>query len=160
MKKLLTLCMVCTDEKILLGMKKRGFGEGRWNGFGGKLEEGETIEMAALREVQEEIGIIPTKMLKIGILDFAFESEAKELEVHIFKVTAYEGEPVESEEMRPKWFAYDEVPFAQMWSDDEHWFPCLKADKLFRGRFLFDKAATTEHSGVILEQYLEEVESL
>jgi 8-oxo-dGTP pyrophosphatase MutT (NUDIX family) len=27
---------------ILLAMKKRGFGEGKWNGAGGKVEPGET----------------------------------------------------------------------------------------------------------------------
>jgi 8-oxo-dGTP diphosphatase/2-hydroxy-dATP diphosphatase len=25
-------------------MKKRGFGAGRWNGFGGKVKEGETVD--------------------------------------------------------------------------------------------------------------------
>lgn len=32
---------------VLLGMKKRGFGAGKWNGFGGKVQPGETIEEAA-----------------------------------------------------------------------------------------------------------------
>jgi 8-oxo-dGTP diphosphatase / 2-hydroxy-dATP diphosphatase len=160
MKKLLTLCMVCEEDSVLLGMKKRGFGEGRWNGFGGKLEAGETIEQAALREVQEEIGIVPTTMEKVGILEFAFESDPKVLEVHVFKVLSYEGEPAESEEMRPQWFAYNEVPFTQMWADDEYWFPYLRAGRLFKGRFLFDKPATTEYPGLILEQTLGEVERL
>jgi hypothetical protein len=39
MKKILTLCVPINDGKVLLGMKKRGFGAGRWNGFGGKMEE-------------------------------------------------------------------------------------------------------------------------
>jgi hypothetical protein len=25
-----------SKNQVLLGMKKRGFGEGKWNGFGGK----------------------------------------------------------------------------------------------------------------------------
>ena len=47
--KLLTLLFVLTPGKVLLGMKKRGFGKGRWNGFGGKVQEGETIEDGAIR---------------------------------------------------------------------------------------------------------------
>lgn len=47
MKKILTLCMVIRDSELLLGMKKRGFGVGRWNGFGGKVEMGEDIVDAA-----------------------------------------------------------------------------------------------------------------
>lgn len=40
------------DIKVLLGLKKRGLGVDKWNGFGGKLEPGETIEEAAKREMQ------------------------------------------------------------------------------------------------------------
>lgn len=37
------------NKQILLGMKKRGFGAGKWNGFGGKLEENESNEVGAKR---------------------------------------------------------------------------------------------------------------
>ena len=47
--KLLTLAFVKASNQILLGFKKTGFGSGRWNGFGGKVESGETIEEAAKR---------------------------------------------------------------------------------------------------------------
>ena len=47
--KLLTLLFVMQPNQVLLGMKKRGFGAGRWNGFGGKVQDGETIEDAAKR---------------------------------------------------------------------------------------------------------------
>lgn len=159
-RKVLTLCMVTTEDEVLLGMKKRGFGEGRWNGFGGKVEAGETIEEAALREVSEEVSLVPTEMDRVGVLEFAFESDPVVLEVHVFAVTAYEGEPVETEEMRPEWFVWNEVPFSQMWKDDEYWFPYLRAGKKFKGRFLFDKPATPEHPGVILEEELVEVEEV
>lgn len=47
--KLLTLLFVLEPGRVLLGMKKRGFGEGRWNGFGGKVQGGETVEEGAIR---------------------------------------------------------------------------------------------------------------
>ena len=47
--KLLTLAFIKDSSKILLGYKKRGFGIGRWNGFGGKVQPGESIENAAKR---------------------------------------------------------------------------------------------------------------
>ena len=49
--KLLTLLFVLdrAHSRVLLGLKKRGFAEGRWNGFGGKVDPGETIEEAARR---------------------------------------------------------------------------------------------------------------
>lgn len=33
-----------------MGMKKRGFGTGLWNGFGGKVDITETIRSASIRE--------------------------------------------------------------------------------------------------------------
>lgn len=159
MKKQLTLCMVCKDGEILLGMKKRGFGEGRWNGFGGKVDIGETIEDGARRELKEEVGIVPKEMKKVGILEFSFENDPKTLEVHIFKINSFQGEPLESEEMLPKWFKFEEIPFTQMWSDDEHWFPYMLEDKLFTGKFLFDRPADAEYASKIISKELKEVES-
>jgi len=48
-------------------MKKRGFGVGKWNGYGGKLEEGESIERCATRELEEECGIVSHNMIRKGM---------------------------------------------------------------------------------------------
>ncbi len=157
MKKVFTLCIVERDGKILLGMKKRGFGEGRWNGFGGKVEDGETVDSAARRELMEEVGIEAVGMQELGVLDFSFENDPKALEVHIFLANDSQGEPKESEEMRPEWFSPDEIPFRDMWPDDEQWFPFVLTKKVFRGRFHFDAPATAAHTPVILSQELHEV---
>lgn len=152
--------MVCVDGRVLLGMKKRGFGAGRWNGFGGKVEEGETLEEAARRELTEEVGIYAKDMRKVGILELEHESDHKPLEMHIFTVTDFSGEPIESEEMRPEWFAYDAIPFKQMWPDDAQWFPYLLGDKLFRGAFCFDRPSDAEYTAKILSQEIAEVDNL
>ncbi len=154
MKKLLTLAMVLTDTSILLGMKKRGFGEGRWNGFGGKVGDGESIEAAARREVTEEVGIVPHDMEEVGVITFSFENEEKELEVHIFMVRSYDGEPQESEEMRPKWFEIEKIPYEHMWPDDIYWLPLLIARKKFTGSFLFDRPSDGVYTSKILESNL------
>ena len=138
MKKILTLCIIHQYPKVLLGMKKRGHGEGKWNGFGGKVEEGETIEEAAKREMKEEAGVEISRMSKLGVIEFESQGDSEILEVHIFRVKKFKGVPAESEEMRPKWFDVDEIPFDQMWPDDKHWFPLLLEEKRFKGKFLFN----------------------
>lgn len=152
--KLLTLCIVHQDERVLLGMKKRGFGAGRWNGFGGKVGREEEIEDAARRELREEAGIEVSNIEKLGIIEFEFKGNPELLEVHIFKATQFAGVPRESEEMRPQWFAIVDIPFQDMWPDDIHWFPLFLAGKRFRGKFLFGPGDT------IVDSSLEEVSSL
>ena len=48
-RKLYTLTIIKQESMVLLGFKKRGFGKGKINGFGGKVEKGETIHDAAIR---------------------------------------------------------------------------------------------------------------
>lgn len=150
MKKLLTLCIVHQEGRVLLGMKKRGFGMGRWNGFGGKVDKGETIEEAAKREMFEEAGVEILDPEKVGILEFEFQGNPEILEVHIFRAKRFNGEPTESEEMRPQWFDIGDIPFKKMWSDDEHWFPLFLNGKKFTGKFLFGPGDS------VLEYSLEE----
>jgi len=80
-----------TQGQILLSMKKRGFGVGKWNGSGGKIKEGESIPQAALRELEEEIGVKlqETDLEYKGVLQFLFLKEIQgerkeELSCHIF----------------------------------------------------------------------------
>ncbi|XP_041853958.1 7,8-dihydro-8-oxoguanine triphosphatase [Melanotaenia boesemani] len=152
--KLLTLVLVVQPGRVLLGMKKRGFGAGRWNGFGGKVQPGERIEDAARRELQEESSLTVDALEKIGNIKFEFVGETQLLDVHIFRADAYNGEPTESDEMRPQWFEIDKIPFSQMWPDDVLWFPLMFQKKKFTGYFKF------QGHDVILSHTLEEVEKL
>lgn len=157
-KEIATLCMIHQHSKILLGLKKRGFATGRWNGFGGKVKEGESIEEAAIRELFEEAGIKTNSLSKIGILDFEFLNGEDSFQVHIFKANDFIGEPMETEEMKPQWFHVDEIPFMQMWSDDLYWMPLFLKGKKFKGRFLLDKPVTAERQAKILDKELIEVD--
>lgn len=159
MKKIATLCIIYKNSKILLGMKKRGFGQGMWNGFGGKVEKGESIEEAMVREIWEEAGIKAKNLEKIGFLEFRFET-GEELDCHIFKTDKFYGEPIETEEMRPRWFQIDKIPFRNMWPEDEYWFPLMFAGKRFKGKFIFDRPSDKEYKSKILEKELFEVETL
>ncbi|MFA6554513.1 MAG: 8-oxo-dGTP diphosphatase [Candidatus Paceibacterota bacterium] len=155
MKKQLTLCIVHQHPKVLLGMKKKGFGAGRWNGFGGKVEKGETIEDAAVRELHEEAGIKAVNLEKVGILDFEFQGNPEILEVHIFKTDDFRGRPTESDEMKPQWFFVEEIPFKEMWPDDVYWIPLFLKRKKFKGKFLFGEADKILDKDLTVVDYLE-----
>jgi ADP-ribose pyrophosphatase YjhB (NUDIX family) len=136
-----TLCFLIKDGNVLLGMKKRGFGQGKWNGFGGKLNEGEDIKSAVTREIKEEadVDVLHEDLQEAGTLEFCFQNNPDwDNRCHIFTAVKWSGEPSESEEMRPQWYEANRLPFELMWIDDSHWVPLVLAGKKIKGRFLFD----------------------
>lgn len=134
-----TLLFLIDGEMILLAMKKRGFGAGHWNGVGGKPDPGETIEQTAIRECEEEIGVTPLSIKRVGNLVFNFEGKTEwDQEVVVFLCDSWQGEPEETEEMRPKWFALPEIPYEQMWEDDKFWLPEVLDGKTVDATFTFD----------------------
>jgi len=147
-----TLLFLRRDGQILLAMKKRGFGVGKWNGAGGKVEAGETYEQAAVRECQEEVGVTPDVLYKVGELHF-FDLPDVEHYCHVYTTTDWEGEPRETEEMRPQWFSETDIPFDSMWPDDKLWMPLMLDDKLFKG-------TVTIENDIVREQDIREVNSL
>lgn len=145
--------MIYDSERILLGLKKRGFGAGRWNGFGGKIDPGETIEQAATRELKEEAGITAIDLRPRGVISFTFEKEPDtKCEVNIFATSKFTGELVETEEMKPQWFAHSEIPYPEMWADHPYWLPLILAGKNVKGNVHFDAPGTQ----IILENNIEE----
>ena len=145
-----TLCLLVKGGSILLAMKKRGFGVGKWNGVGGKLdfEKGDrNIVDAAIRETKEEIGVLALNPEKVGVLGFKFPYKPDwDQEVHLFLVKDWQGDPEESEEMRPKWFPVADIPYNQMWDDDKFWLPLILKGEKIEADFTFKK-------GEILEKY-------
>lgn len=140
-KKHATLCFLLKEKEILLAMKKRGFGVNKWNGTGGKVNLNESIENAAIRETKEEINVQIEKFKKVAELDFYFLEESKKdwsQKVHAYLVTNWQGKPSETEEMKPQWFKLNEIPFNQMWEDDEIWLPHVLNHNFITGEFYFD----------------------
>lgn len=90
-------------------------------------------------------------MKKLGIIYFEFEGNPSELVVHVYKTEDYEGELIESEEMRPKWFNINEIPYDKMLLDDELWYPLMLEGKSFEGKFYF------KGHNEILKYYIKEI---
>lgn len=146
MQKELTLILVRDGSRILLGKKKRGFGMGRYNGFGGKLIPNETPLESVKRELFEEAQIKVQNITKIGEINFYLKNNENQDEIHFVHVylgTDIVGEPEETEEMAPKWFNIDDIPYQDMWPDDIYWYPYALEEIPFSGYCRFSKDNTT-----------------
>lgn len=131
-----TLVIIERGSRVLLGMKKRGHGEGKWNGWGGKVIKGEGIVRAAKREVVEECGLKIDELQMVGVLDFVMGKSQDR--VFVYRAEKVEGEPIETDEMRPGWFEKAAVPYDLIWPDDRIWLPKVFEGEMVRGKFWFD----------------------
>lgn len=155
-----TLLFLRRGNEILLAMKKRGFGVGKWNGAGGKVEANESIEQAMIRECEEEIGATPLKFHKAAIHNFhSVDANGTFLWGnigHTFVCDEWRGEPHETEEMAPHWFKISEIPYDKMWEDDKLWLPLILEGKLLETTFSFDEHdAMTAHDIRVVERLSE-----
>jgi 8-oxo-dGTP pyrophosphatase MutT (NUDIX family) len=140
-----TLCFLVKYQvpnisDICLAMKKRGFGANRYNGIGGKVEKGESIVTGAIRESYEETGVIvkPNDLEKVAQLSCYFVNQPDWGQVvHVFLIPHWKGIPQESEEVDPKWFKVNEIPYKQMWPDEEFWLPLVLQGDQVKADFTF-----------------------
>jgi ADP-ribose pyrophosphatase YjhB (NUDIX family) len=137
-----TSVILIDGDKVLLGMKKRGFATGKWNGFGGKQKNNETTEEAARREVKEEADILVNELNECAILECHHPDAAHE--VHVYTATKWEGNPQESDEMKPQWFSKGEVPvpYHEMWADAAILLPMILEGEKVRAILYFDEEGT------------------
>ena len=145
-----TLLFVIKDDSLLLIHKKRGFGAGKINGPGGRLEGGETPLQAAVRETREELAITPLRVRPAGDLFFQFR-DGLSIRGWVFRAEDFEGTPTETEEAVPLWVSVDAIPYERMWADDRHWLPLVLERKPFAGHFLFEGETMLDHRVSVAE---------
>ena len=139
-----TLCFVIRDGRMLLIRKKRGLGAGKIVGPGGRLEPGESPVVCAIREVQEELFVTPTRVVARGEHFFHF-LDGYAIHVFAFSAEDCEGEPRETDEAIPVWTSLDAIPYPEMWEDNRLWMPLLLTGVPFSGRYVFDGDTMLDH---------------
>ncbi|WP_299685381.1 8-oxo-dGTP diphosphatase MutT [uncultured Vibrio sp.] len=80
---------------------------GFWEFPGGKVEAGETIEQAMIRELDEEIGITVTKQSLFEYLEFDYSD--KSLKFDFMLVTDFEQQPYGKEGQQGEWVSLDSL---------------------------------------------------
>lgn len=138
------LVLLIGEDGLLLARKRSGFGAGRLVAPGGKVEPGETPLEAAVRELQEETGLVvePDDLTAAGRVVFRFGAGGGLMEVALFRGTRWRGEPTPSDELdAPAFYPVDDLPLARMWVDNPHWLPQVLAGGVVDVAVAYDAAA-------------------
>jgi 8-oxo-dGTP diphosphatase len=136
----LTLCHVINGRSLLLKKATRGVSKDKWNGPGGKIDQGETPEQCVIREVLEETGLKIENVSYHGPLKFHMDGkEDLAFTVHLFSTKNFSGDIISTEEGEVKWVDFDKIPYGEMWDDDIYWIAPMLEGKKFIMDFYYDK---------------------
>jgi len=149
--KLATLLYVMIDDKTLMlyrNKRKKDYHEGKWNGLGGKFELGESPEECAIRELEEESGLIAKNLILKGHLTFPMFDGVDDWYVFVFIVDKFEGELIDSEEGELRWIPNKELKDLNLWEGDQIFIDWLFDDKFFSAKFIYDKGKFIDYEVV------------
>ncbi|MEK7596957.1 MAG: NUDIX domain-containing protein [Patescibacteria group bacterium] len=134
-----TLVFPIKKDTVLLARKTRKIGVGLWNGWGGAVEEGETIRQTALREFRDESGLsaVSEDLKYSGMVIFhnqKSDGRKFDVEVHMFLLHKWSGElKVNPEMAEPTFWPIQNLPFSEMMPSDKDWLPSVLNGKCVRG---------------------------
>lgn len=149
--KLATLCYVMNkNDRTTLMMhrtkKENDYHEGKWNGLGGKFEQGESPEECAIREIKEESGLTVKSPRMHGFITFPNFDGVDDWYVFIFTADEYEGKMIESPEGILEWIPNEKVTMLNLWEGDKIFLEWLYRDKFFSAKFNYEDGVYKDYS--------------
>ncbi len=148
--KLATLCYVMdrkTESTLMIHRvkKQNDYHEGKWNGLGGKFEQGESPEDCAIREIEEECGLRVKSVTMKGFITFPMFDGKEDWYVFLFTANDFTGELIDSNEGNLAWIKNNKLTDLNLWDGDKIFIPWLFNDKYFSAKFNYENGKYINH---------------
>ncbi len=152
-----TLCFLTTEEEVVLAEMQSGPFKGHINGYGGKIEQGESILQAMTREMEEECGVSirPEDIERAAVIDFYNFRENAWQRVRVYTSIArvWNGVPRAGDGMGlPEQFPHSALPFSRMLPSDRLWLPRILRGELLEGQIWHTRDFTGFEKEPIIKQ--------
>jgi 8-oxo-dGTP diphosphatase len=149
--KLATLCYIIDKKRnstlMLHRIKKENdYHQGKWNGLGGKLNEGESPEECAIREIKEESGLTVTTPLLKGFLTFPNFDGVDDWYVFVFTFNEFEGTLIDSPEGKLEWIPNNRLTSLNLWEGDKVFLEWIFKGKIFSAKFNYEDGKFLDYS--------------
>jgi len=147
--KLATLCYVFNGNKVLMinrNKRKIDMHTGKWNGLGGKFNQGETPEECVIREVYEESGLLIKNPVLKGFITFPSFDEEDDWYVFVFTANEFSGNLKDSDEGELEWIDWERITDLPLWEGDKYFLDWLNQDRFFSAKFIYKNSKYITHS--------------
>jgi 8-oxo-dGTP diphosphatase len=111
--------------------------KGKWNGLGGKFEDGETPEECIIREVHEESGLAIQHPKLCGLIMFP-NFKGNDWYVFVFTAKEFSGALIDSPEGQLEWIKDEELTSLNLWESDHIFFPWIEKEEFFSAKFEYE----------------------
>jgi len=112
--------IVNANNQICISLRHKSLHQGGlWEFPGGKVEQGETIEVALVREIKEELSLGIRQSRPLITIRHHYQEGNKSVVLHVRKVISYQGKATGIEGQQVKWVSIPEL--------SEHDFPAANA---------------------------------
>jgi 8-oxo-dGTP diphosphatase len=148
---LTTLCYIKFGGKTLMlhrVKKQNDIHEGKWNGLGGHIEQGETPEECIIREVYEESGLTLKRPQFRGVLTFPLFDGIEDEYTFLFTSEEFTGELIDSSEGVLEWIDDSDVLSLNLWDGDRFFLKWLEDGRFFSGKLVYKNGDLKEHKVV------------
>ena len=138
--KISTLCYIQNKHQTLMLhriKKKNDMHQGKWNGLGGKLIDGESPEECVKREVLEESGLTIKNPKLHGIITFPKFDKIDDWLVFVYSSNNFNGSLIESDEGELEWINNTKIADLNLWEGDKIFMQWLNVDKFFSAKFIY-----------------------
>ena len=155
MTRLTTLCYIRQGGKTLMLHRNKRPGDyhfGKYNGVGGKFEQGESPSDCLLREVKEETGLTLKSYDFKGIITFPGFDGENDIYTFLYTSNDFEGEIIDPDEGTLSWIPDEQIISLNLWDGDVHFLPWVFEDdydnRHFDATFIYKDGKYESHSVV------------